>query len=161
MHRFYALTRGPVVALAAAALLSACGPGKNDNSGGDEKRESAVAAALSVPVHDRLDPTGGDSTDWKHFDVPVYETTLTLFAWWDDPNVLATITMRDQFGGKMYSLKHEIGKRKESWGNIRVRQGRYYLQVEGSGANSSVYTLELRLTEGGPDALPESFPDPT
>lgn len=152
---------GPASSFFAVALLlmAACGTDPNESSGGDEKRGSAKKMALAQPIHDRLDPSGGDSTDWKVFTVPVYETGMTLDAWWDNPDAIAKITVRDQFGGKMYTLDHALGQRKESWGPIRVREGSYYLEIEGS-SGATVYTLEIVLDEGGPDRTPGAIPRP-
>jgi hypothetical protein len=148
-----------ITALLASTLLLACGVEPNEKSGGDEKRGTAKKIPLAQPVHDRLNRAEGDATDWKVFTVPVYETYLTISAWWDNPDVLATITVRDQFGGKMYELDHRLGDRKESWGPIRVREGNYFLEVDSSGG-TSVYTLEIELEEGGPQRAPGVIPRP-
>lgn len=141
------------------AFSAACGTGPNELSGGDEKRGSAKKMALGQPIHDRLDRSAGDATDWKVFTVPVYETIMTLNGWWDNPDIIATIIVRDQFGGQMYKLKHQLGQRKESWGNIRVREGSYFLEIEAD-SGGSVYTLEIELEEGGPDRTPGAIPRP-
>lgn len=145
--------------LATLVLTAACGIEPNENSGGDEKRGTAKKMALGVPIHDRVAKGEGDATDWKIFQVPVYETIMTVNAWWDNPDVVATITVRDQFGGQMYKLSHQLNQRKESWGNIRVREGSYYLEID-SDSGSSVYTLEIELDEGGPARTPGAIPRP-
>jgi hypothetical protein len=157
------MVRNRILAVATAGLVMAavgnCGVGPDEKSGGDQKRESAAVIPLAEPVHDRVAPAEGDATDWKVFEVPVYETIVTIFAWWDNPDALTTITMRDQFGGKMYSLDHQIGKRKETWGDIRVREGKYYLEVHSKGGDT-VYTLEVQLEQGGPTPKSGSFRPP-
>jgi hypothetical protein len=147
-----------IVPILAALVVFGCGEEKKDPTG-DDKREKAVKMALATPVHDRIAPAEGDEVDWKAFDVPVYETRATLRAFWDDPDSAVTVVIRDQFGGQMYRLDHEFRKRTETWGNIPVRKGQYYLEIRGK-TGATVYTLEVLLDEGGPDALPESFPIP-
>ncbi|NUN12380.1 MAG: hypothetical protein HUU55_01950 [Myxococcales bacterium] len=148
-----------VLAGSILSLISACGAGPDENSGGDEKRSSAKLMPLAMPVHDRLDPAGGDTTDWKKIEVPVYETVLTVRAWWDNPDAIATIIMRDQFGGKMYTLDHNIGERKNVWPDIKVREGTYLFEIIGK-TGLTVYTLEVTLEEGGPSRLPGAVPRP-
>lgn len=148
-----------VSALGIVFILAACGVGPDEKSGGDEKRSSAKPMPLATPVHDRLDPAGGDTTDWKKIEVPVYETVLTVRAWWDNPDAIASIIMRDQFGGKMYTLDHNIGERKNVWPDIKVREGTYLFEIIGK-TGVTVYTLEVTLDEGGPSRLPGAVPRP-
>ena len=144
MGRFRA-TRWLATAVAFTLFLG-CGPKPDENSGGDEKKAKAGVIKLGEPAHDRVDRPGGDSTDWKRFAVDVYETDLTLRIWWDNPNVRATVTLYDMFGSQLYALTHKIGERKESWGNIRIRKGEYFVKVTASSAES-VYTLELKTAD--------------
>ena len=134
-------------------LLLGCGPKPDQNSGGDEKKAKAGTLELGVPAHDRVDRKGGDSTDWKRFAVDIYETDLTLRVWWDNPNVRATITLYDMFGAKLYALTHKLGEKKESWGNIRIRKGEYFVRVNAS-SGDSVYTLELKTGDMPDDDAP-------
>lgn len=124
------------------ALIIGCGPKPEQNSGDDHKRAKAGSIVVGEPAYDRVDSPGGDTTDWKRFVVDTYETDLTLRVWWDNPSVRATIALHDMYGTQMYSLTHKLGERRESWGNIRVRKGEYFVKVAASAADS-VYTLEL------------------
>ena len=144
-----------LAALATVLLLFAigCGPKPDENSGGDQKKSKAGVIELGVPAHDRLDRAGGDSTDWKRFAVDIYETDLTLRVWWDNPDVRATIGLYDMFGGKLYTLTHKLGEAKESWGNIRIRKGEYFVKVNCT-AGDSVYTIELKTGDTSDDAPP-------
>lgn len=137
---------GWLTVIVSVFLCLGCPPKPDQNSGGDEKKAKAGVIELGVPAHDRVDRPGGDSTDWKRFAVEVYETDLTLRIWWDNPNVRATVTLYDMFGSQLYALTHKLGERKESWGNIRIRKGEYFVKVTASSAES-VYTLELKTAE--------------
>ena len=57
----------------------------------------------------------------------------------------------------MYALTHKLGKRKEAWGNIRVRKGKYFVRVKATAAES-VYTLEMRTGPVSEGSLEDSGP---
>ena len=147
------MTRLAAIASILALCISGCGPKPDENSGGDQKKSKAGVIELGVPAHDRLDRSEGDSTDWKRFAVDIYETDLTLRVWWDNPNIRATIGLYDMFGGKLYTLTHKLGEAKESWGNIRIRKGEYFVKVNCT-SGDSVYTIELVTGNVGDDAAP-------
>lgn len=128
-----------VVGLAFVGL--ACGGLKDKNSGGDHVRGKAVDVKLNVTHDDSISADEGDHTDWKHF-VLGASMTLTVNAYWDDPSVDTVVNVLDQFGGRIFELKHKPGERENHWRGVKLREGEYFLEVVAS-RGASVYTLEI------------------
>ena len=104
-------------------------------------RGKAVEIKLNTTHDDSISADEGDHTDWKSFALGG-TTSLTINAYWDDPSVESIINVRDQFGGRVFELKHSSGERENHWRGIKLREGSYFLEVVAS-RGSSVYTLEI------------------
>ena len=134
-----------VVLLLAAGSLPGCGGKLDEHSGGDHVRGKAVDIPLNDTHDDHVSADKGDHTDWKHF-VLASPSMLTVNAYWDDPSVTAVVNVCDQFGGRIFELKHKSGERENHWKGIKLRDGEYYLEVVAS-RGTSVYTLEVTQAE--------------
>ena len=74
--------------------------------------------------------------------------------WWDEPSISATVTLRDELGQKLESMKHTKGQRQEALGPVKVAAGNYYLELVASDG-ASVYTYEIHLGDGGGTPTPD------
>ena len=116
------------------------------NSGGDHVRGKAKPIEIGSTHDDHVSAYGGDHTDWKSFSLPD-ASLLEVHAYWDDPSIRAVVNVRDQFGGRIFELKHKQGRREDHWTDIRMRDGEFYLEVVAK-RGASVYTLELKQRGG-------------
>ncbi|MFT7578496.1 MAG: hypothetical protein ACI9MR_000154 [Myxococcota bacterium] len=98
-------------------------------------------------LHDRVSAGEGDNTDWKKFELED-AAKLTISMWWDQAGASATVTLRDEMGKTLTTLKHDKNARAEKLGPLSAKAGVYYLQVEAKGG-TSVYTYEVKTSEGG------------
>lgn len=133
-----------------SVIITGCGAfgtNRDTNSGGDHVRGKAKPLELGVTHDDHVSASDGDHTDWKSFSLPD-PTLLEVHAYWDDPSVDVVVNVRDQFGGRIFELKHKRGQREDHWRDIRMRDGEFYLEVVAK-RGASVYTLELKKTEIG------------
>lgn len=150
--------RRAAAAMAVAALLSwGCGGGFDSKSGGDNRIASAQAIALGQPHTDRLSDTDGDNVDWKLFEFTDVKGTVRVDLYWDDPAELdVVVTLRDQFGARMFEWPQRRGVQRASYPGVRVREGRYYLELVCADGDS-VYTVEVTDEKaersGGDDGL--------
>ncbi len=128
-----------------AFLVSACSTAFDSNSGGDHVRGKAVEIKLGQTHDDFLSAEQGDNPDWKKL-IVAEPAMLGIHAYWDEPSILATVVVKDQFGGKVFELQHERGKPADHWTGMKMRAGEYYLEVVAT-RGASVYTLEV-LEEG-------------
>lgn len=133
--------------LFSASLLSACGAPADANSGGDNVRGKAVELKIGETHDDFLSADQGDHTDWKKF-VLAEPGVYALHAYWDEPSIDATVSVRDQFGGKVFELNHTRGQAADHWPGMKLREGEFYLELVAS-RGSSVYTLEITAEGGG------------
>lgn len=138
--------------LAIAALCVGtlgCGAAMDANSGGDHVRGKAAKIKLNETHDDSVSTEEGDHTDWKKLALPE-SCKLSVHAYWDDPSVKSIIHVRDQFGGQIFELKHEVGQAEDHWKDMKMREGEYYFEVVAE-RGSSVYTLEVTTSDGGGD----------
>lgn len=126
-----------------------CGSTMDANSGEDHVRGKAVKIKLDQTHDDSLSADEGDHTDWKKL-VLADSMVISVNAYWDDPSVKSVIHVRDQFGGQVFELKHEIGHAEDHWKDMKMREGEYYLEVVAE-KGASVYTLEVTSSAGGDD----------
>ena len=127
---------------------AAFGSNLDNNSGGDHVRGKAKPIELGRTHDDHISAPDGDHTDWKSFALPD-ATLIEVHAYWDDPSVDAIVNVRDQFGGRIFELKHVRGQKEDHWTDIRMRDGEFYLEVVAK-RGSSVYTLELKASGDTP-----------
>ena len=125
----------------------------NAESGDDQKRAGAIAAAPSILHHDRVSRGEGDATDWKKFVIANEGTAVQLNIWWDTPEVEATVSLVDVFGTTHHTLAHRPGVQREGWAAVPVPAGDWFLRVEAS-RGASVYTLEWALVGADSGGLP-------
>lgn len=140
--------------LPSLALTSGCGAfasSLDKNSGGDHVRGKAVSIQISQTHDDFVSAPDGDHTDWKSFSLPD-ATLLEVHAYWDNPDIEAVVNVRDQFGGRIFELKHARGQREDHWTDIRMRDGDFYLEIVAK-RGASVYTLELKRAGDAPGAF--------
>lgn len=140
------------LALLCAVLVSACGPGADERSGGDHERSSAVDVPFGEVIADRVSEDDGDATDWKRFalDRPA-QVNVALH--WDDKDVEARIELRDRYGKVVAKKGHQEGKSSEVL-SAQLEAGEYFLSIRAEGAGS-VYALELSTGEfAGPLPAP-------
>lgn len=147
-----------VCGLVGAMALGACGPGMDEKSGGDESRGAAKEVKLDEPFDDRVSAEEGDHTDWKTFNLEG-QTSVFFQIWWDNKNVDAAVSVRDQFGAVQGQLTHRKGQRKDILGPIVLGEGAWFIEIKAK-EGSSVYTMELRTkaaqkTKSGGDDKPD------
>lgn len=140
-------TRPLFVLLSLAILLAACGPGLDENTGGDGTRGEARAVAVDAAIDDRVSTDQGDGTDWKKFELDD-AAKVTVRFWWDEPGVNVSITLRDELGQKLTAMKHAPGQREEALGPIKLKGGSYFLEIAATGG-ASVYTFEVQTGGAG------------
>ncbi|TNF29891.1 MAG: hypothetical protein EP329_14690 [Deltaproteobacteria bacterium] len=147
--------RKMITLLPLATLLVACGPGFDENTGGDGSRGEAREVRVDGPVDDRVSAEQGDNTDWKKFEL---EDTakVTVHFWWDEPSVAVSMTIRDELGQKLTAMKHGKGQREEQLGPIKLKAGAYFLEISASDG-ASVYTFEIQTGSGGGGAPTPDF----
>ena len=134
-------------------------PEPNENSGRDQQRAGAQTVPLDVVVTDAVNHAGGDSTDWKVFEIEnTGQYTIELF--WDNPYIECEVNLHDQYG----TLLETVGHRSGGSENILVvdlsEVGLYYLRVH---AEKERTTYSVRVYEGGPrqgDGTPGPEPVP-
>jgi len=136
-----------VVSLAFFPSLFACGPGFDENTGGDGSRGEAREVATDRAIDDRVSTDQGDNTDWKKFSLDS-DSKVTVRFWWDEPAVKVNVTLRDELGVKLVSLNHARGQREEILGPVKLKEGAYFLEVATSDGES-VYTFEIQTGGGG------------
>jgi len=140
-----------LIMLPTIAITTGCGLFESNldkNSGGDHVRGKAKAIEIGQTHDDYVSAPDGDHTDWKSFSLPD-TALLEVHAYWDNPEINAVVNVRDQFGGRIFELKHTAGKREDHWTDIRMRDGDFYLEVIAK-RGSSVYTLELKRAGTSP-----------
>lgn len=137
----------PLAVLLFSIGIAACGTGFDEKTGGDGNRGEAIEIALDTMLHDRVSAGEGDNTDWKKFELED-AAKLTISMWWDQAGASATVTLRDEMGKTLTTLKHDKNARAEKLGPLSAKAGVYYLQVEAKGG-TSVYTYEVKTSEGG------------
>ncbi len=141
-----------VVGVLISVFTCGCFGVMDEKSGGDHVRGKAKEVLLNTTHDDHVSADDGDHTDWKKFNIPA-EMKVTLDAYWDDPSVDALIRVKDQFGGAIFELKHERGKMRDNWPNMKMREGEFYLEVVAK-RGASVYTLELTTGASGGTVRP-------
>lgn len=136
------------VILAAAVLLGGwalgCGPGPDGQSGGDQERAAAVEVPIGQPVDDRVAAGDGDRTDWKRFRLDRADQ-VNVTVYWDDPDIEATVEVRNAFGNALGRREHSKGEPMDRM-TATLEEGEYYLAITAEGAGS-VYTLEITTGE--------------
>ncbi len=125
------------------AVVMGCGPGFDANSGGDNKIAAAKPLPLGRPTTDRVSDRHKDNVDWKVFEFEEVKGLVRVDIYWDEPTIDASVTLRDQFGAVMFEWLHPEGRWHESYRQIRVREGLYYLEFRCK-SGDSVYTVEVR-----------------
>lgn len=140
--------------LALGTATSGCGPGAEEHSGEDAMRGGAAELPLNQPSDDRVSASGGDSTDWKVFELP-QASNVTVDVWWDNPTASVGLRLRGMGGGQARTLKHARGVRHESLGPIDLPAGKWFLQIEAR-SGASVYTLQVTTgASSGGGAVPD------
>jgi hypothetical protein len=137
------LTSALLVSGLTLSLLSfvvSCGPGPDDHSGGDETRAGALPVEVGSISEGRVSRSDGDSTDWKRFGVP-HTQTITINVYWDNPDIDATLDLRNVFGISMEKVSHSRGERQTTISE-ELADGEYFLEIRAR-SGSSVYTLEI------------------
>ncbi len=132
------------IALACLSLLAACGPGPDENSGGDESRATAVAIPFGEVISDRVSRDDGDATDWKRFRLG-HAARVNVEIYWDRPEVDARFELRDQFGVLLGKKSREQDSPSDIL-SADLQPGDYFLAVRSEGAGS-VYSLVLSTGE--------------
>ena len=137
----------------ACAIAMGCGGfGYNEATGGDGTRGDAADIPTNATMDDRVSAGQGDHSDWKRFTTDV-KTKVTVQVWWDDADVTSRVTLRDELGKEVSTVKHAKGSRTDTLGPIEIPAGTYYLEFAAS-AGASVYTFEVRAGMAGP-VLPD------
>jgi len=146
-------TRSTLLLLTLATLLVACGPGFDENTGGDGTRGEAREVRVDGPVDDRVSAIDGDNTDWKKFELDD-DAKVTIHFWWDEPGVGVSMTIRDELGQKLIAMKHGSGQREEALGPVKLKAGAYFLEVSATDG-ASVYTFEIQTGASGGTPTPD------
>ena len=120
----------------------ACGPGFDAYSGGDEKISAAKTLVLGIPSTDRVSAVERDNTDWKKFEFDEIRGRVQVDIYWDEPDLESTVNLRDQFGAIVFAWRHVKGKQHESFSDIRVREGLYFLEIICT-SGDTVYSVEV------------------
>lgn len=139
--------------LPVATLVLACGPGFDENTGGDGTRGEAREVSVDTLIDDRLSADQGDHSDWKKFAIEG-PAKITIRFWWDVPDVGLSVTLRDELGQKIAGLAHARGQREEALGPVKLKEGTYFLEVS-STEGATVYTYEIQA--GGAAAPTPDF----
>jgi hypothetical protein len=138
-------------AASAIFFIAGCGPGFDASSGGDHSIATAQVIVPGIPATDRIDALQHDNTDWKKFEFDQVRGRVKVDVYWDNPDVETVVNLRDQFGALIFAWRHAKGKQHESYSDIRVREGVYYIEIQ-CAEGGTVYTLEvtdLSTGEGG------------
>lgn len=150
--------RASLVFVAAAFLGAAtlgCGPGPDGQSGGDQERAAAVAVPVGQAFDDRVSASEGDRTDWKRFRIEDADQ-VNVAVYWDDPDVEASIEVRNAFGNALGRREHAKGEPVDRL-SATLEEGDYFLAITAEGGGS-VYTLEI--TTGEPSTGAGKAPKP-
>ena len=131
-----------LIAFGFSSLVLGCGPGKDSSSGGDHSIATAKVIVPGIPSTDRISALEHDNTDWKKFEFDQVRGRIKVDVYWDEPDLEAVVNLRDQFGSIIFAWRHVKGRQHESYPDIRVREGVYYLEIKCS-AHETVYTLEV------------------
>lgn len=131
--------------------FAGCGPGPDENSGGDEQRATAAPVPFDQVVDDRVSPNDGDTTDWRVFRLEEPDK-VNLALYWDNADIAARVELRNAFGNVVAKREHAEGEGVDRI-TAELEKGEYYLSVVAE-EGSSVYSLEITLGEpvagGGP-----------
>tara|TARA_B100000579_G_scaffold414265_1_gene407714 strand:+ start:339 stop:842 length:504 start_codon:yes stop_codon:yes gene_type:complete len=139
---FRCLTPIRVLALGLGICLLGCGPGRDSSSGGDQSIATAKVIVPGIPSTDRISAEQYDNTDWKKFEFDQVRGRVQVDIYWDEPDLEAVVNLRDQFGAVVFAWRHVKGRQHESYSDIRVREGVYYLEIK-CASGETVYTLEV------------------
>ena len=126
----------------AVLIFCACGPGPDSSSGGDHTIATAAVIVMGIPATDRISAAQYDNTDWKKFEFDEIRGRVKVDIYWDDPDLETEVNLRDQFGAVIFAWRHVKGKQLESYPEIRVREGVYYLEIKCT-SGETVYTVEV------------------
>jgi hypothetical protein len=130
----------------------------DERSGRDQNRAGAQEIALDVVVTDALNPVGGDSTDWKVFEIS--ETgTYTIELFWDARNIESRVNLHDQFGSRMESITHNVNRQRDEMVVQLPDVGIYYLSFQAS-QHYSTYSVYVYAGQPREAQTLESDPRP-
>ena len=132
--------------LVATALGCEGMPEPDERSGRDSQRAGAQSVPLDVVVTDAVNHTGGDSTDWKVFEIEdTGQYTIELF--WDNPYIEGEVNLHDQYGTLMETIGHRNGGSEDRLVIHLTEAGLYYLRIH---REKNRTTYSVRVYPGGP-----------
>lgn len=135
--------------------VSSCRTPEGETTG-DEARSGAVEIRPGVLQDDQVSARG-DPVDFKRFHVGQV-TPCIINVYWDNPQIVARLVLRDMFGGVVSEVSHAKGAGKDTIGPVTLKDGTFFLEVEAR-SGTSVYTVELFL--GDPESVgSEAIPWP-
>jgi hypothetical protein len=138
------MNRLALMIVLAVAVQLACG-GAGGVKTGDETRSGAVEIALGGSADDKV-ASSGDAVDWKRFTLDD-STSVTVSIHWDNPDIKATVFLRDMFGAVVVERTHAPGTRKDELADVRLKEGSYFLEIRAD-KGASVYTIEVVPADG-------------
>jgi hypothetical protein len=131
-----------IAALAAVALLSACGGGaQEENKDPDFRRHLAKPLPLNKVVTDSI-TSEGDVDDWKIFNVD-QQGFLTVTVHFDEQGGECEASLADKYGAKVAREVQSANPYVKL--ERRVDPGRYFIWVHAGRKCSTQYSVEARL----------------
>ena len=134
----------PLSFLTVSGLVFAlsCGfPEPDENSGRDVQRAGAQTIPLDTAVTDAVNHAGGDSTDWKVFEITdTGEYTIELF--WDNPYVESEFNLHDQYGTRLETVGHRNASGESQLVISLSEVGLYYIRIF-SEKNRTTYSVRV------------------